>query len=255
MDDPAAAATAQAASSRTTKPSPSGRGQVGDSLRQRPSPSSQGQGGVQSMAGEPGRASSLDGETTNLHAASPSRALPATNSDGASDLHRVSGGKPAPLRSQSGLGAVPSSSPQLQRALSEATLRESSPSPPTAAASSNDPRDGPGPRSIAAQIRHAVLTFGKFVGPGFMISVAYIDPGNYSTDIAAGASYRFRLLFIVLLSNLFAILLQSLCIKLGTVTGLNLAEACRAFLPRWLNLTLYAMAEIAIIATDLAEVS
>lgn len=81
-----------------------------------------------------------------------------------------------------------------------------------------------------------------------------VDPGNYATDIAAGASYRFRLLFIVLLSNLFAIFLQSLCIKLGTVTGLNLAEACRAFLPRWLNYVLYAMAEIAIIATDISEV-
>jgi metal iron transporter len=81
-----------------------------------------------------------------------------------------------------------------------------------------------------------------------------VDPGNYSTDIAAGASYQFRLLFIVLMSNLFAILLQSLSVKLGTVTGLNLAEANRAFLPRWLNYFLYAMAEIAIIATDIAEV-
>jgi metal iron transporter len=72
--------------------------------------------------------------------------------------------------------------------------------------------------------------------------------------VAAGASYRFRLLFIVLLSNIFAIFLQSLSIKLGTVSGLNLAEACRAFLPRWLNYFLYAMAEGAIIATDIAEV-
>lgn len=110
-------------------------------------------------------------------------------------------------------------------------------------------------RSVPALVREAVLTFGKFVGPGFMIAVAYIDPGNYATGIAAGASYRFRLLFIVLLSNIFAIFLQALCVKLGTVTGLNLAEACRAFLPRWLNYALYVMAEIAIIATDLAEVS
>lgn len=71
----------------------------------------------------------------------------------------------------------------------------------------------------------------------------------------AGASYRFRLLFVILLSNLIAIFLQSLSIKLGTVTGLNLAEACRAFLPRWLNYFLYFMAEAAIIATDIAEVS
>lgn len=81
-----------------------------------------------------------------------------------------------------------------------------------------------------------------------------VDPGNYATDVAAGASYQFRLLFIVLLSNIFAIFLQSLSIKLGTISGLNLAEACRAFLPRWLNYVLYGMAEIAIIATDIAEV-
>ena len=87
-----------------------------------------------------------------------------------------------------------------------------------------------------------------------MVSVAYIDPGNYSTDVAAGSTFRFRLLFIVLMSNLFAIFLQSLCIKLGTVTGLNLAEHCRAHLPRWLNITLYLFAEAAIIATDIAEV-
>lgn len=76
--------------------------------------------------------------------------------------------------------------------------------------------------------------------------MAYIDPGNYSTDVAAGASYRFRLLFVVLMSNFFAIYLQSLCIKLGSVTGLNLAEACRLFLPKWLNIVLYVMAEAAV---------
>ncbi|KAK1780889.1 natural resistance-associated macrophage protein-domain-containing protein [Copromyces sp. CBS 386.78] len=109
-------------------------------------------------------------------------------------------------------------------------------------------------QSRLEQIKHALITFSQFVGPGFMISVAYIDPGNYATDIAAGASYRFQLLFIVLLSNLFAILLQSLAIKLGTVTGLDLSSACRAFLPRWLNYSIYALAEIAIVATDIAEV-
>ncbi|KAK5995041.1 Manganese transporter SMF1 [Cladobotryum mycophilum] len=109
-------------------------------------------------------------------------------------------------------------------------------------------------RTRIQRLKRTLMTFGKFIGPGFMISVAYIDPGNYATDIAAGASYRFRLLFIVLLSNVFAILLQSLCIQLGTVTGLDLASACRAYLPRWLNYFLYALAEIAIIATDIAEV-
>ncbi|UPX15450.1 NRAMP-like transporter smf-3 [Ascochyta rabiei] len=94
----------------------------------------------------------------------------------------------------------------------------------------------------------------KFVGPGFMVAVAYIDPGNYATDVAAGASFEFKLLFIVLMSNIFAIFLQSLCIKLGSVTGMNLAENCKAHLPPWLNYILYFFAESAIIATDIAEV-
>lgn len=115
------------------------------------------------------------------------------------------------------------------------------------------PRRG-GPTGLLRKTAHYLLTFGKFVGPGFLVAVAYIDPGNYSTGISAGASYRFQLLFVVLLSNLFAVLLQCLAVKLGTVTGLNLAEACRAFLPKWLNYFLYFLAEAAIIATDIAEV-
>lgn len=109
-------------------------------------------------------------------------------------------------------------------------------------------------RSPMQRIAHHIVTFGKFIGPGFLVAVAYIDPGNYSTDISAGAENQFRLLFIILMSNLFAIFLQCLSIKLGTVTGLNLAEACRAFLPKWLNYFLYILAEGAIIATDIAEV-
>ncbi|KAM0276298.1 hypothetical protein ACHAQH_006887 [Verticillium albo-atrum] len=108
--------------------------------------------------------------------------------------------------------------------------------------------------SVLRRMRRGLVKFGSFIGPGFMIAVAYIDPGNYATDVAAGATYRFRLLFVVLLANIFAIFLQTLCIKLGTVTGLNLAESCRAFLPRWLNYILYIFAEVAIIATDIAEV-
>lgn len=100
-----------------------------------------------------------------------------------------------------------------------------------------------------------LVRYAYFVGPGFLISVAYIDPGNYATDVAAGADTRFSLLFIVLMSNLFAIFLQSLCIKLGSVTGMNLAENCRAHLPKWLTIVLYLFSEAAIIATDIAEVS
>lgn len=111
--------------------------------------------------------------------------------------------------------------------------------------------------SLPRVFRHMAKTlskFCKFIGPGFMVAVAYIDPGNYATDVAAGAAEEFKLLFIVMMSNVFAILLQSLAVRLGTVTGLNLAENCRAHLPRWLNLVLYVLAEGAIIATDIAEV-
>ncbi|KAM0095040.1 NRAMP-like transporter smf-3 [Aspergillus fumigatus] len=72
-------------------------------------------------------------------------------------------------------------------------------------------------------VRQSLAKFARFVGPGFLIAVAYIDPGNYATDVAAGAEFRYALLFIVLLSNLFAIFLQSLCIKLGSVVGSAIA--------------------------------
>jgi metal iron transporter len=81
-----------------------------------------------------------------------------------------------------------------------------------------------------------------------------MDPGNYSTAVSAGALYEYKLLFIVLVSNIFAVFLQILCTKLGSVTGLDLAQNCREHLPRWLCITIYVLAEIAIIATDLAEV-
>jgi metal iron transporter len=107
---------------------------------------------------------------------------------------------------------------------------------------------------MAKRIRHVVSKYAQFVGPGMLISVAYIDPGNYATDIGAGAQTRFSLLFIIFLSNLFAIFLQALCIKLGSVTGKNLAESCRDHLPKWLTIIFYLLAESAIIATDIAEV-
>jgi metal iron transporter len=109
-------------------------------------------------------------------------------------------------------------------------------------------------RSILQTCKESIIKYAQFVGPGFLIAVAYIDPGNYATDVEAGASTKYRHLFIILMSNLFAIFLQSLCIKLGSVTGLNLAENCRKHLPRWLNISLYILAEAAIIATDIAEV-
>lgn len=96
--------------------------------------------------------------------------------------------------------------------------------------------------------------YSKFVGPGLMVAVAYIDPGNYQTATSAGAQNQFSLLFFVLLLNVFAIFLQCLCIKLGTITGMDLSRACRTHLPAWMNYTVYVFAEAAIIATDVAEV-
>lgn len=140
------------------------------------------------------------------------------------------------------------------------TVATSQPSQSLDMSSSSTPEPSPPPRrntfvSCLQHARKVLAKYIKFIGPGFMVSVAYIDPGNYSTDIAAGAATRFKLLFVILMSNIFAILLQSLAVRLGTVTGLNLAEHCRAHLPRWLNLILYIMGEAAIIATDIAEVS
>ncbi|CAH2351664.1 iron transporter Smf3p [[Candida] railenensis] len=103
-------------------------------------------------------------------------------------------------------------------------------------------------------IKQAVRKYASFIGPGVMVSVAYMDPGNYSTAVSSGATYEYKLLFIVFMSNLFAVILQCLCVKLGTVTGLDLAEMCRLHLPPWLNLILYLGSELAIVATDLAEV-
>lgn len=93
-----------------------------------------------------------------------------------------------------------------------------------------------------------------FAGGSAFICTSYIDPGNYATDVQAGAQFRFYLLFVIFLSNCIAIFLQTLAIKLGTVTGRDLAQISKQELPRWLNLILYILAEAAIIATDIAEV-
>ncbi|KAI3403481.2 SMF1 [Candida oxycetoniae] len=98
------------------------------------------------------------------------------------------------------------------------------------------------------------LKYIKFIGPGLVVAVSYLDPGNYQTAITAGSSNRYSLLFIVFLSNVIAIFLQSLCIKLGSVTGYDLARCCREYLPKKLNWFLWILAECAIIATDVAEV-
>jgi len=93
-----------------------------------------------------------------------------------------------------------------------------------------------------------------FVGPGYMVSVGYMDPGNWATDLAGGSRFGYTLLSVILLSNLMAILLQSLAARLGIVTDRDLAQACRATYSPAVNLLLWLACEAAIIACDLAEV-
>ena len=93
-----------------------------------------------------------------------------------------------------------------------------------------------------------------FSGPGYLVAVGYMDPGNWATDLAAGSRFGYALLFIVLLSNLFAILLQHLSLKLGIATGRDLAQACHDSFSKPVNIFLWIMAEIMIVACDLAEV-
>ncbi|GAB3639419.1 Nramp family divalent metal transporter [Spirosoma arcticum] len=93
-----------------------------------------------------------------------------------------------------------------------------------------------------------------YVGPGMMVAVGYMDPGNWATDIAGGAQFGYRLLSVVLISNLFAMLLQHLALKLGIATGRDLAQACRDHFSRPVAFMLWILAEVAIAACDLAEV-
>ncbi len=93
-----------------------------------------------------------------------------------------------------------------------------------------------------------------FLGPAYLISVGYMDPGNWATDLAGGSKFGYSLIWVLLMSNLMALLLQSLAARLGIVRGKDLAQANREAYPRWINLILYVLAEIAIAAMDLAEV-
>ncbi|MBT9394957.1 Nramp family divalent metal transporter [Hymenobacter sp. NST-14] len=93
-----------------------------------------------------------------------------------------------------------------------------------------------------------------FTGPGLMVAVGYMDPGNWATDIEGGARYGYMLLSVILISNFFAMLLQHLAVKLGIVTGRDLAQACRDHYSRPVSFVLWVLCEIAIAACDLAEV-
>ena len=94
----------------------------------------------------------------------------------------------------------------------------------------------------------------SFLGPAYLVSVGYMDPGNWATDLAGGSKFGYSLIWVLLMSNLMALLLQSLSSRLGIVRGLDLAQANRATYPKPVNFILWVLAEIAIAATDLAEV-
>ena len=121
-------------------------------------------------------------------------------------------------------------------------------------------RKDPGNASLAEVNRSIALPagswrrFAAFLGPGYMVAVGYMDPGNWATSIAGGSKFGYTLLIVALISNLMAIVLQALCARLAIASGRDLAQACRDAFPRWVAIPLWLMAELAIIATDIAEV-
>ena len=116
------------------------------------------------------------------------------------------------------------------------------------------PAPGDPPRGIAVPARGIFRKLLAFGGPGYLISVGYMDPGNWATDLGGGAGYGYTLLSVVVLSSLMAMLLQTLSLRLGIATGRDLAQACRDAYPRPAVVTLWLLAEIGIIACDLAEI-
>ncbi len=119
----------------------------------------------------------------------------------------------------------------------------------------NDPRSlGDAHASVAIPKAKGWRRMLAFLGPAYLVSVGYMDPGNWATDIAGGSAFGYQLIWVLLMSNLMALLLQSLSARLGIVRGLDLAQASRHTYPGIVNIPLYILAEIAIAACDLAEV-
>src|SRR6202453_3946908 len=108
-------------------------------------------------------------------------------------------------------------------------------------------------RDVLTGRRKGLRAFLPFVGPAVIASVGYMDPGNFATNIQAGSSCGYELLWVVVLANLVAMLFQALSAKLGIVTGRNLAELCRAHFPKPVVIAMWIVSEIAAMATDLAE--
>jgi manganese transport protein len=119
-------------------------------------------------------------------------------------------------------------------------------------------REGRSLADVHSSVGTSQLSFWKrmfaFAGPAYLVSVGYMDPGNWATDLEGGARFGYRLLWVLVMSNAMAILLQNLSARLGIVSGRDLAQACRETYPRSVNLALWVLCEIAIAACDLAEV-
>ncbi|MES2447736.1 MAG: Nramp family divalent metal transporter [Bacteroidota bacterium] len=109
-------------------------------------------------------------------------------------------------------------------------------------------------QSVATNKRKGWRRILAFIGPAYLVSVGYMDPGNWATDIAGGSKFGYQLIWVLLMSNLIALLLQSLSARLGIVRGLDLAQASRNAYPKWVNFPLFILAQTAIIACDLAEI-
>jgi manganese transport protein len=109
------------------------------------------------------------------------------------------------------------------------------------------------PQKVSVQKRGWLRRLFAFLGPAYLVSVGYMDPGNWATDIEGGARFGYTLIWVLLMSNLMAVLLQTLSARLGIVTGHDLAQGCRREYPRFVSHSLWVLAEIAITATDLAE--
>jgi manganese transport protein len=109
-------------------------------------------------------------------------------------------------------------------------------------------------RTISVEGATSARRLVAFLGPGYLVAVGYMDPGNWATSLAGGSKFGYTLLVVSLVSNIMAIVLQALCARLAIASGRDLAQACRDAYPRWTAYPLWAAAEIAIIATDIAEV-
>lgn len=108
-------------------------------------------------------------------------------------------------------------------------------------------------RAVLEERRRRIFALLPFLGPAFIASVAYMDPGNFATNIGAGSLFGYKLLWIVVFANLTALLFQALSAKLGIVTGLSLPEVCRDHLPTPVTVSMWVVSEVGAMATDLAE--